>query len=160
MLLAQALDAAAPVVVNNTTFATVVIAGIVTILGILIPGIVAIIKQAQATKSIVVASAQNTIAAGMRRDRKIQEIHLLVNSRLLTVLRLLVAVTKKEAERTEAASDIDAYETALRELTKAEASAKEVERVGTQDAVDEDRAASQAAERVAAVIAKGKDGRL
>ena len=86
--------------------------------------ITAIRSTTKSTNEAVIASAEASQKRGVVRDIKLQEIHLLVNSRLVTVLRLLVANTKKEAERTGEQADIRAYEEALRHLDQAEASAK------------------------------------
>jgi hypothetical protein len=114
---------------SNTAIIAAVVAGTLAILAVLIPGIVSIIRALRETKASqthISEEQDSSKLRGLKRDRKIQEIHLLVNSRLVTVLRLLVAVTKKEADRTADPSAISAYKEALAELTRAEASTQGV----------------------------------
>lgn len=110
---------------------------IIAIIGAIVGGTVKIIEALHSNSAKVVAGQVETrelVAAGQVagrargtvRDRKVEEIHLLVNSRLLTVLRMLVAVYKKEAERTKSDEDVEAYHKAQEELSKAEASAVSV----------------------------------
>jgi hypothetical protein len=115
---------------------TLVSGAIVTIIGALFAGFTTIITtlrdtrvkvtsveaNAVATRVVVAADAEASQTRDHVRDRKIQEIHILVNSRLLTVLHMLVTLTKKEAERTHLNEDIKAYEEALADLQRAEAS--------------------------------------
>jgi hypothetical protein len=108
-----------PSVATITAVGTVILAIITALVG----GSIQILDRLEKTRTLVVAGQVEAKATGEVRDTKIQEIHLLVNSRLLTVLRLLVAVTKKEAERTGNREDISAYQEALSELQKAEAGA-------------------------------------
>ncbi len=93
------------------------------VIGAVAAGVVKILSAIQATRGLVVAGQDVSNARGVVRDKKIKEIHLLVNSRLLTVLRLLVLMTKKESERTNAKEDLDAYNVAQLELARAEAGA-------------------------------------
>lgn len=141
---------------------SVIIAGAVTIIGAIVAGTVTIIttlkstsKEVTLTKNMMEVSAAAGVAKGKVRDRKIQEIHLLVNSRLLTVLRLLVAVTKKAADKTGEKDDIIQYEAALIELQKAEASAKTVSYVNQQDSADEDEQAMEAERKLEVIIGVG-----
>jgi len=132
-------------------FATAAIA----IIGALVTGVIKITAALRDTKRIVVTGQVAAAAVGVLRDQKIQEIHLLVNSRLLTVLRLLVTVTKKEFDRTGTESDRVMYEQALGELTKAEASALTVEQVQSQVS-DDNRATAAQAQLDAATARAGK----
>jgi hypothetical protein len=127
----------------------VMIAGTVTIIGALVAGIVTVITTVRSTKRIVLADVQK----GEERDTKIQEIHLLVNSRLLTVLRLLVSVTKKMADKTGNVDDIEAYESALTELQQAEAGARLTFRVEDTErkAVDVEQRVLRATEKAEAL---------
>jgi hypothetical protein len=127
----------------------VMIAGTVTIIGALVAGIVTVITTVRSTKRIVLADVQK----GEERDTKIQEIHLLVNSRLLTVLRLLVSVTKKMADKTGNVDDIEAYESALTELQQAEAGARLTLRVEDTErkAVDVEQRVLRATEKAEAL---------
>lgn len=99
---------------------TVIGAVAVGIIGAIATGSVRIIKEINNNGRALVAGQEAQQARGEVRDQKVQQIHVLVNSRLLTVLRLLVTVTKKEAERTGAAADLKAYRDALAELQHAE----------------------------------------
>lgn len=84
---------------------------------------VKIIRAVNEGNNLTVSAAIASRRRGAVRDRNIQEVHLLVNSRLLTVLRMLVSQTKKEAERTGNSDDIQRYQSALSELSRAEAAA-------------------------------------
>lgn len=92
-------------------------AGIVALISALFAGTVTILQTMRETKTMVT----NIEDKGVQRDVKLDEIHVLVNSRLSAVLRMLVATLKKEAERTKDPVDVVAYETALKELDIADA---------------------------------------
>lgn len=137
----------------------VYVAGIVTVLGALSAAIVAVIKSThraeqtgKTTQELVIGQAAAGQARGKVRDAKIQEIHLLVNSRLVTVLRLLVAVTKKMADQSGSQADIEAYTAALAELEKAEASARVVAAIAPKDPAEDEHKAVVAEEKLASVM--------
>lgn len=132
--------------------ATVLIAGVLSIIAALIAGIIQIIAAIRSTRELVAATGEATKARGVVRDKAIKEVHLLVNSRLLTVLRLLVAVTKREAARTGDDEDIAAYMAARGELERLEAATlAAVEAVSHADEV----AAAEAAEaKVVTLLAR------
>lgn len=68
-----------------------------------------------------------TIMKSLRgQDKQLHEIHVLVNARFTTALRVIVRQAKKEADRTGDRGDIEVYEQALAELVKAEKSAASV----------------------------------
>lgn len=148
----------------NATTIGVIIAGIVTVIGALTTAVISILTSiretrtnTQQTKDLTVAAAEVSKARGVVRDNKIQEIHLLVNSRLLTVLRLLVSVSKQLAVLTGKPEDVASYEAAKVELAKAEASANVVATVNNEQSNTELIAAEDADKKIADVIAKVKD---
>lgn len=108
----------------------------------------AVVRVVQTKADLLVAGQQAQGAQSKVRDNKIQEIHLLVNSRLLTVLKLLVVVTKKEALRTGDPADIEAFEEAQAELTKAEASAQTVSQLVNRDSKADEAAAVVATDKL------------
>lgn len=71
-------------------------------------------------RDITVAGQEVVAAKSIIKDNKLQDIHVLVNSRLLSALRLIVFLTKREAERTGIAADNLAYQEAAEELKRAE----------------------------------------
>jgi|SRR6185503_9092021 len=132
----------------DATIIASVIAGILAILAVLFPGILSIIAALKKNTEITVAGQEAVAARAVIRDNKIQEIHLLVNSRLLTVLRLLVVLTKKEADRTNSADDIQAYNEALKELQQAEAASKIISKMSAEDLVKQEQDAVVAEQKV------------
>ena len=133
----------------NATTIAVIVTGTVTIIGALVAGIISIITTVNGTRNVVLAGQEVSQARGKVRDNKIQEIHLLVNSRLLTVLKLVVIVTKKEADRTGSKEDQDVYLAALRELENAQASANTVSLIQIQNKSDDEEKADIAEKKLA-----------
>lgn len=82
----------------------VIIAGIIGILGAL---------------GSVINSLKENKKRGIKQDRRIKQIHILVNSRLTVALKLVAMFTKREAERTKNPDDMAAYEEAAKELRRA-----------------------------------------
>lgn len=134
----------------------VLITGVISVIGSVVAGTVTIITlinknrevkdEILSAKDVVVASADQLLKSGTVRDQKLQEIHMLVNSRVLTIMRLLVATTKKTAETTGSKVDIEAYEHALLELMKAEDSNTEVLKSAETNHKDEKASAAAEAE--------------
>ena len=91
----------------------IIIAGVVTILG----AFTAMIKELRSNTRDI---AQNT-KEGRVRGKTLHKVHLLTNSRLGAALKLLVRMTKKEADRTKDPDDIAAYQEALKELNSVQA---------------------------------------
>lgn len=86
--------------------------------------IIGALKQTSAT---VVAGQQTIVREqtasrnrAIKRDRNINKIHGLVNSKFTEALRLVVSMAKKEAERTNSPEDIAAYQRALDKLNASE----------------------------------------
>jgi len=73
------------------------------------------------------------IGALKKQGRVLHKVHLLTNSRLGSALKLLVRMTKKEADRTKDPDDIAAYQEALRELESAAAGALAVAELQSED---------------------------
>lgn len=134
--------------------------GVVLILTTLIGGTIKIIAALKDMKTVTAAgqeaiSAQQDVGVkhGVIRDRKVQEIHLLVNSRHVAVVRLLVTMAKKEADRTGLAADLQLYQEALAELRQAEASARMVAEVQSEGGPDVEREAMDLVEAEAKAAA-------
>lgn len=136
----------------SVQLAVIIIGGILSILTALVTGILSILKVVRSTRSTLIAGTLAHKARGVVRDKKIQEIHLLVNSRLLTALRLLVMLTKKEAARTNEPGDVAAYNEAVKELERAEAATKIVTRAQDGDTEVEEKRADLADSQLIALI--------
>lgn len=136
---------------------TVLTTGIIGIIGAIVAGTVTIIKALRETKSLVAAGQEVGMASGAVRDAKMQEIHILVNSRVLMLLRLVAKMTKSEAERTGRPEDILAFQTAMSELIRAE-DADKVLRDATSDTdpAETERVAQEAATRLRGLISNVK----
>lgn len=137
--------------VPDATATSVFVGGVVAIIGALTTATVKIIRALQHTRRIVVESHDAEQKRGKVRDAKLEQIKVLVNGRLLTALRLLVSVTKKEAARTGEPADDAIYQHALAELRQAEAGASEVHQQLTHD-LSADEAAAQTAEQAIAAL--------
>src|SRR5712671_3915900 len=85
----------------------------------LVGGTIKIINVIEANKRLLVAGQVYNAKKGDIRDVRIKEIHFLVNSRLTAALRLVVVLSKKEADRTGLPQDVKVYEQAQRELDEA-----------------------------------------
>lgn len=100
-----------------------------TTIPLLIAGILGIISAAvTAFLTILGAVRQNTrVTIQGQQDSKVRSeaIHVLVNRRLLTALRLVVLTTKRLWEQSNLAADQATYEEALAELRSAEDAAKD-----------------------------------
>ncbi len=132
----------------DNTQITAIVGGIIAILTILIPGIVTIINALKQNTAITVAGQKASQTRGVVRDSKIQEIHLLVNSRLQTVLKLLVVSTKREADRTHSIEDIAAYQNALKELELSEVAATELSKAFAEESSAQEIEALKAEQNV------------
>lgn len=107
------------------------------------------------TKRIVVAGQIAAVAAGVVSAGKQQEIHLLVNSRLLVALRNYAAGRLEKYQETKADADRLAWEAARDELLEAEQSALAVTRV-TAERAENNRVAAEQAEVVAGQARAGE----
>ncbi len=133
-----------------------IVAGVVIVLGVLVPGIIKVINALKQNTEITVAGQQASASRGALRDSRIQEIHLLVNSRLLTVLRVLVVLTKKEADRTNNADDISAYQQALKDLEDTIAASTTSQRLSQIEIAHQEDVACEAEKKVALLTANVK----
>jgi len=122
---------------------TVIIAGIVTILGVLIPGIIAIIRALKENTKITIAGQKALAARGIVRDKKVQEIHILTNSRLSAALNLVMVMAKRESDRTSNPADVATYKAAVEEVRKAE---EATDKITLEDRNDENLIAAKLAE--------------
>ena len=113
----------------------IIIAGIVTIIGAVTTSVISIIKAIRENTKITVAGQQVTAARGKVRDKKVQEIHILTNSRLTAALNLVMVMAKREADRTGKPEDLETYKVALAEVKKAE---EATEVITLEDRNDED----------------------
>lgn len=129
-------------------------AGIVGIISSVAVAAVKIITALQETRRILITGQAAATAVGVVAAAKQQEIHLLVNNRFMTALRMLVTVTKKQAERTGTTEDKLMAEHAEAELQDAEASAILVARLQTGNA-DAERASVATTEHTAALARVG-----
>ena len=99
----------------------------VLIIGAVAAAAVKIIDAMKQTRATVVAG-QERIAdeqkasrnRAIKRDRNIQQIHGLVNSRLAIALRLVVEAAREKVARTNTADDLVAYQKALDALADVE----------------------------------------
>lgn len=107
------------IVVDNALIA-VLIAGAIGLITALTKTLRLLLKRAVLAQHILVASTEAQLKTNEVQAQSTQAIHVLVNHRFLTVLRVLVVVTKKEAERTHDIKDIEVYNTAQAELDHAE----------------------------------------
>ncbi len=96
---------------------------IVTVLGAIVTGTVKIIAAVKQGQHLIAAGQDVSMARGLVQSQHTQEIRVLVNGRVLTMLRLVATLTKKEADRTGLPDDIAAYHVALAELTSSEEAA-------------------------------------
>jgi len=133
-----------------------IVAGVLAILAVLIPGIISIIKELKQntiiTKdntAITVAGQVAGAARGVVRDKRIQEIHILTNGRLTAALKLIMVMSKKEWTRTGTQEDKDIYDAAQLEVSKSEDA---IVRVSAEDEDDESLIAARAAEKKLALL--------
>lgn len=99
---------------------TILIAGIISIISAIVTGTLKIIAAVKTTRGVILQGQVVARSVGRERDRKISEIHSLVNGKMLAVLRAMVDLTKKEADRTGDPIDVKAYLNALQSLRDAE----------------------------------------
>ncbi len=151
----------------SATSAASISAAIVLIMGAFFAGIKLIITTLKETKTaihsvdastvatqvVVAASAEASRTRGVVRDGKIQEIHVLVNSRVLSILRMIVFLTKKEALRTNLPDDKHAYEEALSELSRAEAAASIISSTDLSTRIADENQANEADRKLNILIA-------
>ena len=114
---------------------TLIIAGIVTIIGAATPAIILIIKAIKQNTQITVAGQRAGAARGKVRDKKVQEIHILTNSRLAAALNLVMVMAKREADRTGKPEDIANFRAAEVEVHKSQAA---TDLINAEDRDDED----------------------
>ena len=99
---------------------------IVLIIGAVTTASIRIIKAIKVNNRITVAGQEAGAARGKVRDKRIQEIHVLTNSRFTAILKLILVMTKKEADRTKKAEDLEIYNAALEQVKISEEAANKV----------------------------------
>lgn len=109
-----------------------------------------ILRGIRETRAITIAGQEVVAAKSVVKDNKLQDIHVLVNSRLLSALRLIVFLTKREAERTGIPADTLAYQEAAEELKRAE----EANITPVTGNAEDSQAVTAAEDRLAALIKK------
>lgn len=95
-----------------------------TIVGVIVGGIVTIVREIRASRSVITTEQTASAGRGAARDTVINEIHILVNGRLIAALRMVALLTKREADRTKSPEDQTIYEGARDDLARAEAAAQ------------------------------------
>lgn len=134
---------------------TLITGSIVTIIGAIVNGTNKIIEAINANRAVTIAGQDASRARNKVQTTQIQEIHILSNSRLTAALRLIMIMSKKEADRTGTKEDIDTYNAALIELQKAE-QANSILKNSTPD--NEDTQAALVAENKLTELIKNTDG--
>jgi len=92
----------------------------VIVIGAVSTAAVKIIRAIKYDTRVTVAGQRAGQARGRVRDKKVQEIHLLTNSRLAAALNLIVVMAKREADRTGKAEDLATFKAAQNEVKKVE----------------------------------------
>lgn len=98
----------------------------VLVIGAIAGAAVKIIRAVNEDKQVTIAGQRAGAARGRVRDKKIQEIHILTNSRLTAALTLIMTMAKKESDRTGKKEDVDLYEQAKEEVKKAEEATQKI----------------------------------
>ncbi len=90
-----------------------VTAAVVAVIGAIATGTVKIITAVKQGQHLIAAGQDVSMARGLVQSQHTQEIRVLVNGRVLTMLRLVATLTKKEADRTGLPADVAAYHVAI-----------------------------------------------
>lgn len=128
LLQAAAEKVVAPAATGLTTDLIWAVAGAAgVVIGAIGGAAVKIIDSIKQTRAKVVAGQEQIVTEqrasrnrAIKRDRNINKIHGLVNSRLAIALRLVVAAAKEKAERTNTPTDLAAYQQAIEKLAEVE----------------------------------------
>lgn len=120
---------------------TVLISGIVGIITAIVAGAIKIIKEIRGNTVITTAVGEAQRTSAVVRDQKLEQIHTLVNGRLVAALQGMVEMTRKEAQRTGLITDVQAYQQAVDALIRAELT-KDTHDVETKIATHEAEAAA------------------